>query len=1081
MKIRIKDSVLNPNLTAVALAVPSAPNAGIMSGAGDDTYNVPGDVVVENPNEGTDLVISTITYTLGANVENLTLSGSGNIDGTGNELGNVITGNDGDNSLTGNDGNDTLAGGNGNDTLTGGAGDDSFDDIGGVNSISGGDGDDYITYNNLTHNGSTFDGGDGVDTFNAYLLVSTKTINLADGTYADDYGTETLISIENVIGAPQTDVITGSDAANMLNGLGGEDSLYGGGGNDTIYGGDNYDVIYGGDGVNELYGEGGDDYIQTQTSFYGSTYDGGDGSDMLDYSWIFGDYGIVIDLTVGTYTDGFGSETLLNFERVLGTQGSETLIGTTGANQIYGNAGNDSIVGFGGADTLNGGEGNDTVTALTDFDGEDSVDGGEGDDVITSSGYGTFLGGDGNDTVLANNGANETLDGGAGTDLLDTTSWDDGYSINLATGVTNYSPESFINFENAIMGDGNDTVTGTSGANDIDGGAGEDTLLGEDGNDTLHGGAGQDTLSGGGGNDELFGDSGNSSILGGSGNDTIHASTDWFNISFGQDGDDLIYGNFQIDQLDGGAGNDTMYGYDGGDSINGIDGNDAIYGGNGNDTLNGGLGTDTLVGGLDNDTYSVDNTGDVVTEANGQGTDTIFSTVTYSLSGRYIEFLTLTGAANINATGNSLAQTLTGNTGNNTLTGLGGNDRLDGGAGGADTLIGGAGDDTYVISTTGDTVTETIGEGWDLVESAITYTLGSEVERLTLTGSANINGTGNGLNNVLTGNAGNNTLAGGLGDDTYYVQNAADHVSESSNSGTDSVFSTVTYSLAGKQIENLTLTDAAVDATGNGLANTLVGNANANTLDGGAGHDSLNGSAGADTMIGGTGNDSYAVDDVGDVVTEAASSGGDVVNASVTCTLSAEVESLVLTGTAAINGTGNAGNNTLTGNSGNNVLSGGLGNDTYYVQNTGDNVVEAGGAGTDLIYSTVTYTLAGRFAETLTLTGTANINATGNSNSNTLIGNDGNNTLNGKGGPDKLTGGLGADIFLFEAGSAKDTIYDFSAAQNDTINVNAYTGGVANNSLVAQVGGNVVITFDASNTITVIGASQADVLAHMAW
>ncbi|ESQ73917.1 hypothetical protein [Asticcacaulis sp. AC402] len=140
---------------------------------------------------------------------------------------------------------------------------------------------------------------------------------------------------------------------------------------------------------------------------------------------------------------------------------------------------------------------------------------------------------------------------------------------------------------------------------------------------------------------------------------------------------------------------------------------------------------------------------------------------------------------------------------------------------------------------------------------------------------------------------------------------------------------------------------------------------------------------------------------------------------------------------------------------GNGTMYSGTGNDTYYVQNTGDNVVEAGGAG--------------------------NVNATGNSLANMLNGNDGNNTINGKGGADKLTGGLGADIFLFETGSGADTIGDFSAVQSDLINVNAYTGGVANAGMVAQAGSDVVITLGGGNAITVTGAVVADVLAHMVW
>ena len=317
--------------------------------------------------------------------------------------------------------------------------------------------------------------------------------------------------------------------------------------------------------------------------------------------------------------------------------------------------------------------------------------------------------------------------------------------------------------------------------------------------------------------------------------------------------------------------------------------------------------------------------------------------MTYTL-GANVENLVLTGTANINGTGNDLANSLTGNSSTNTLDGGAGADTLSGGAG-ADTLIGGTGDDTYVVDNVGDVVTEALGEGTDTVNSSVTYTLAANVENLVLTGTSSINGTGNTLANALNGNSGNNTLDGGAGDDTliggagndtYILDSAADVVTEAASAGTDTVRAGFSYVL-GANVENLVLTGTAnINGTGNDLANSLTGNSSTNTLDGGAGADTLSGGAGADTLIGGTGDDTYVVDNLGDVVTEALGEGIDTVRSCVTHTLAANVENLVLTGTANINGTGNALANALNGNSGNNTLDGGAGDDTLI-----------GGAGND--------------------------------------------------------------------------------------------------------------------------------------
>jgi Ca2+-binding RTX toxin-like protein/subtilisin-like proprotein convertase family protein len=412
----------------------------------------------------------------------------------------------------------------------------------------------------------------------------------------------------------------------------------------------------------------------------------------------------------------------------------------------------------------------------------------------------------------------------------------------------------------------------------------------------------------------------------------------------------------------------------------------------------------------------------------------------------------VTGDGNDTVRGNAVANNLVGMRGNDSLFGLAADDTLDGGRG-VDTLTGGLGNDTF-IDPTGDIIVELAGGGTDTVRSSTGFSLFSieHVENLTLTGSADVDGSGNGLGNVITGNSGNNilnggagldTLIGGGGNDTYFWLLAIDPVTP------DTI-----VELAGGGDRDLLVSDGAVislaglaeveDATATGVAAYITGNAKANRLTGDAGNDTLEGGGGVDTLTGGAGNDTY-VSPSGDIITELAAGGTDTVESNATFSLAAlaQVERLTLTGTGNFNASGNALANVLTGNSGNNILNGnagadtmagGLGNDIYYVDTAGDVITELSGGGTDLVSSSVSRTLSANI-ENLNLSGTANIDGNGNTQANIINGNTGNNILRGDAGADTLNGGGGNDILL--GGTSSDSLNPGVDAVRDIIRFSA--------------------------------------------
>jgi Ca2+-binding RTX toxin-like protein len=476
--------------------------------------------------------------------------------------------------------------------------------------------------------------------------------------------------------------------------------------------------------------------------------------------------------------------------------------------KIYGGAGNDYLEGGAGIDILDGGTDNDTVSygvagigvnvdlllGTATGDGTDSLTGIEN---IIGSAFDDTLTGDLNNNILEGGLGINSLNGGAGSD---TASY-----VRAATAVT---VSLAVTAAQDTAGAGTDTLTAIE---NLLGSNFDDTLTGDAANNIIEGGLGNDRISGGTGTDTA-------SYAGASIGVTVNLATTVIQNTIGAGRDTLL----SIENLLGSQFNDILTG-----SV----GNNVLEGGNGNDVINGAGGTDTVSYASAAKSVKVSLALTTAQNTLGAGIDTLSNLQ--------------------NLTGSIYSDILTGNTANNVI---------DGGFG-ADTMEGGLGNDTYIVDGA-DIVTELASAGTDTIQSSVTFSLvnAANIENLVLTGTSVIDGIGNDLNNSITGNSaanvinggvGADTMIGGAGNDTYFVDNVGDRITEGTNAGTDTVQSSVTYTLANNNnVENLTLTGVAnINATGNTMAiNTLIGNSGNNVLTGGMARDLLTGNEGIDTF-----------------------------------------------------------------------------------------------------------------------------------------------------------------------------------------------------------------------------------------
>lgn len=923
---------------------------------------------------------------------------SQNLTGTvGSETLNAGAGDDqlyglgGNDQLNGNIGNDSLYGDTGNDTLAGGTGDDS---------LSGGAGaDTYVfardmgrdTINNTDNDGS-------VDVLNMGAIDPTEVLArrssddlwlevahssdrvVISGYFSSDastpYVVDQIVFANGTVWTAnqiKTQVLAATNQAETLIGYATADTMDGAAGDDYLYGRAGQDVLSGGLGNDYVYGE-------------------------QDHD---------------TLSGGLGNDSLT------GGEGNDTLSGGIGDDQLSGNNGADTY-------RFGLGQGKDTIS-----NSDADAIGVNLDRVLFDAGISSSqitVRRSNSDLVLSINNTDESitlssyfLNDATSSYVVEQIVFADGtiWDINTIKAKVlqgTDEAESLTGFATADVisgGAGVDYLYGAAEADQLDGGTGNDTLYGGLGNDSVFGGDGADALNGDDGDDVLSGGIGQDTLAGGKGADTyLFGRLSYQDTIYNNDADAIGVSSDRI-VLDAGiSSTDLNLQRSGDDLLIAIAGTSAelrvssYFSQDGNSVfvVEQMVFADGTIWGVEDVKSRINSTFSPVES------DLLYINQHYTLEADELSGQ-LVGSAHLNLTGNDANNTLVGNAGNNVL---------DGGLGN-DLMRGGLGDDIYIRSQSSDVIEERINEGTDTVRSKLSYTLGAHLEHLELTGGLSVSGTGNELQNYITGNVADNTLngrdgndvlsgaeghdrlygslgtdildggagddlldggtsadtmRGGLGNDTYVRSTAGDFIEELANQGVDTVQTEANYTL-GNHLENITLIgSAAINATGNAVANLIIGNSAVNALNGKSGNDHLYGGGSNDVLIG----------DVGD--------------------------------------------DYLDGGVGTDTLQGGVGNDTYVRNTSGDVITEFANEGTDTVLTTLSYSL-GAEIEHATLTGANVGNLIGQAKDNQLTGNQAANTLDGQGGLDVLTGGLGNDTYLLKRGYAADRIVENDATLNN--------------------------------------------------
>jgi len=948
----------------------------------------------------------------------------------------------------------------------------------GVDTLIGGEGDDILFGGGAA---DLLDGGDGIDTavYTGSLAIvgDLTTLIVEDGTGT----TDTLISVENLVGGEGADKILGNDGDNLLGG-GGDDTLTGEGGDDSVSGGDGDDLLIGGSGA-------GDD-----------TYVGGSGIDTADYS---SSPGVDADLGIGTAADGFGDTDILDgIENLKGGAGADTLIGNDATNVLDGAAGNDFLLGATGGDLLIGGDGDDTLTgdgaggALfvlnapeegpdqilridTDGNARVALDTTEITEV-TGQSDAQFVGGG---LVVENDGTMLFVDGASGAILKKPADGGEvevvasGAAIATVTGAESAAPGRI-----ALGADGTlyviDDASGSLLGVDPDGGnppavvANAETiadLLPDDATPIVNGGLA--AAAGIGFFTAVVGETADDDVGAGAvfaydtdtetvslvASDPSWAGLETF-IALAPNGDVIVAdiadaaapapALFRVDPDDGTVtpfvSNADLLAAAGSASVDiaggiAFDANGNLYVAEaGTDGVLRFTGYDPLSGTIDGGSGAVFAAAGDIADDSGIGAVNL--------------------AAGIAFGPGSGDDTLLGDAGSDTLVGGDGDDTLDGGAD-DDSLFGDAGND----SLSG-------GTGADVLEAG--------------DGDDSVSG-GDGDDTIIAGaGAGNDIYDGGADTDTIAFASTslgvavdlAGGTAEGAETGTDTLVilstdgpNTIENVAGGSGGDTITGDDATnvLDGgeggdtlDGAGGADTLLGGDGGDTLTGGGDNDSVSGGAGNDSIVGSLGDDDYDGGTDTDTLDLSATSAGVVVDLAGGTAEGAETGTDSLTGIENV--TAGSGADTLISDGLNNVLNGGGGTDT--ADYSGSPGVDA-----DLDAGEAVDGLGG----TDTLVGIENL--IGGAGGDTLSGAGGTDTLDGEAGADTLDGGSGNDTL--SGGTENDTL--FGGADNDILlgedGADVLDGGANDDSLVGGSGADSLLGDDGADTLT--GESGGDVLS----